>query len=636
MALPAVPVSAHEFKVSEASMFTSGTFGVPGSHVLRVADQHGITVTPAPGEVRTLQTFTLEFPEGQTVERGDVTYDNAPYVLSETSEQFWCFDMSFEANVMTLGVSSEITTSGSYTLYVPAGFYTVNGEAATEAYEFDYLVSASDSGIITEAPAGSRTEAQIWFLSWFVTGGALGGTELAGKPSHYILGDDDCLYLYNPIILDPFGPDQMDSYIKGEKNGDRYVFKFPQPVCETNVDGEMVTLYINRSVLTEDGTYSAVSGEDNKAEFMIDDNGLCQLVEPLNTLDEEGNMGFSNCIALFDAEGIWQGFGNLRSMQYYPFTYVAPGEPGSDVVIDVWEIRYWDSEGKNPTTAQLNIGIKDNDIWIQGLADKYLPGSWIHGVIDGDKITLDRYIGYAAPVGQYAFVLNTDGVTVMSATLTYDAENCVISDECDLVINPNEWFSYNLQYYYQPVISKTSTQLTTRVPKAPERIENFHVLNAETGYATFTAFLSTENIDGQPFNLSNLFYEVMLPSGEGYVFTPECYPVLEEPMSYVPYNREIIDGLVTGFRNQRNITVYHEDLTDIGCRMVYRDETGTYSSDITWSSGSMVDELSAEVPVVTRWFDFTGREITRPDEGMAIRCDVYPSGRIQTRKVVVR
>ncbi|MDE7412708.1 MAG: hypothetical protein K2N05_02810 [Muribaculaceae bacterium] len=598
-----------------------------------------IEVSPVPGEVTSLKTFTLLFEGASEVAKGNLGYSNAPYVMSPGwNDKKYCFDMNFEGNVMTLGISSEITEPGSYTLHVPAGFYTVDGEEAIKEYTFDYTVVESlSNGIINEAPAGTKVECQTNFLSWFVSGGMLGGQDILGKPIHYVIGEDDCLYLYNPILLAPFGNKQCESYIKGEKDGDAWTFVFPQPVYTKMEDGKKITYYANlmhnefEDEAETSSTYMVVPEEKNKISFIIDSDGNCK---PASEEDYDYIVGAAN------AEGKWNGFGNVR-MEYSKVDFTA-FEPAEGVEIQDWIMEYSKGDSSQRLVTDVKVAIKDTDIWVKGFSQLYCAGAWAHGTIDSDdNILFDPYLGVAESVGQYAFVysgiVNSTSNIIYPLEMSYDREAKKITCEMDLLINPNQVFYYTLENFVSPVLSDNSIELTTRIPKAPLAIKHFQIIDQETGKAQLQINVSSENIDDQPLKPENLYYQILLPGFrdfEVYELTPELYPELTETMTDIPYN--IINGLVTGMGVARNLYVYVPDNENIGARMVYKDETGTYYSDpVFYYEWSGVNNISDNIEVVaTKWLDLTGCEVSTPTEsGIFIRIDTLANGKTVVRKI---
>lgn len=329
-------------------------------------------------------------------------------------------------------------------------------QAANVSLNAPSKAEQDDNGIIYDVPAGTRVDCMTHYQSWFVSWGSLFGMPCEGKPTHYIV-DDNYLYLYNPIITDIFGPNFIESYIKGEKTEDgRYLFTLPQPIYTEEVDGVEVLYYLNSLVINDEGSY--IIAEDNSVTFAIREDGSVELDPAINVDDNDA----TRCIGATDIDGKWNGFGNTR-MTYQKLNYTEPTPPGSDVEINTWTFSYcdivYDSEGQQQygetfNTKDVNIGIKGNEIWIQGLGDFYLPDAWAHGTFDGTTVTLDTYLGISDVVGQCSFLLGNNylelGSPIVAPTFTYYPETATLVCNSDIVLNPNDWFIYSLKVYGQP------------------------------------------------------------------------------------------------------------------------------------------------------------------------------------------
>lgn len=595
------------------------------------------SVSPAPGEVESLKSFTVTIDGAKEVTKGDVTYTNAPYVLAEGSDdKIYCFGMEFAANTMTLFISNEITEPGNYVFHVPAGFYKIDSESAEKEQTFNYeIVKADETGIITKQPAGTRVDCQTEFLSWYVASGMLGGMPMNGKPTHYVIGDDDCLYLYNPILIQPYGPNQTNSYIKGVKNGDEYVFNFPQPIATRILNGKEEILYVNfmYNETQEDGssTYVVVN-ENNNYSFKILENGDCV---PVAEGDELYIVGYTN------AEGKWEGFGNVN-MNYRKFTATPHQIPENSTVQD-WIMEYSKGGSSQKLQSNVEVVIVDKEIWIKGFSQTYCPNAWAYGTIDANnQITFDPYLGIAESVGQYAFVyngsVNSTSNMIYPCVMTYDPENKIITDAQDLLINPNQEFYYTLENYVEPVLRNKTIELTTKVPKAL-KINNFFILDQETGRSSISLVVSSENVDGQPFNSTNLYYQILLPgfkSFDVYTFEPNLYDEITEPITDLPFS--MTSGLVSGYGSQRNTYIYIPDYDNVGARMVYKDETGIYYSEPTFYYPLDLDAVENismdEAPVKSEWYTLQGLRVDEPlMPGIYIRRDIYANGLSRSIKV---
>lgn len=198
-----------------------------------------------------------------------------------------------------------------------------------------------------------------------------------------------------------------------------------------------------------------------------------------------------------------------------------------------------------------------------------------------------------------------------------------------------------MENFVSPVLKDATIELTTKEPKAPQKINNLFILNSETGYASISVNLSSENVDGQPMNPANLYYQILLPgfkSFDVYTFEPENYDEITEPLTDIPYG--MMSGLVFGTGVQRNMYVYIPDYDNIGARMVYKDETGDYYSEPVFyypvDFGAVSQTELDKEPVAVQWFTIEGIQVQEPsDNGLYIRRDVFANGSISSSKILI-
>ncbi|MGN1265314.1 MAG: hypothetical protein ACI4UL_05805, partial [Muribaculaceae bacterium] len=531
-----------------------------------------------------------------------MNYGNAPYVCEKgaTSRTF-CFKVSAEGNVLTVGMTSELTTLGEYELHLPAGFYTIDGADSTEELVFNYtIVETLGDGILREAPSGRRVECMTKFVSFFPDygGDRLWHWYIYGKPTHYILGDDGNLYIFNPIVTKPFSNAPINSYIVAENVDGKYIAKFPQAIFNENFKGVDEVMYLNVGE-TANGTYNIVDAENNRVEFVIDGDILMAQLPNENS-----------ALAAFTEQGVWSYYAN-RIMEYHPASFTAVAPP-SDGIPEDWVLTY-NVEGGQYQEAAVRVIMTDTEMWINGLGGSYCSGLWAHGEIEDDKVYFDEYLGLSDVVGQYIFLYRakSEEGSMEPLEFNYDAENKTLSlIGYNMLVNPNPWFPYALQYYENAVIKPVpEVELTTKTPKPVRAFDAFYPQSTPGMYAVQIG-ISSENTAGEVLKSSRLYFELLHADETPYVFTPENYPALTESFSLVPFNYQVT-GVVGGHNLVRTFNVYlGADEDNLGARMVYIDDTGTYKSEILWAvqQGSGLDDIaSAKECVSTEYYDISGR-----------------------------
>lgn len=413
-----------------------------------------ITVSPAPGMVKSINEVKVAFIGVAEVKLTDVPEDKMPVLLSSDDTEIKCSSMKVQGNTMILNFSPEVTAEDTYTLLIPAACFTVDGETMRNDLSYDYFITATgDTGIIYDEPAGQRVNCQSDFLSYFVLDGGLSGMPLAGKPLHYVIGDDGNLYLYNIMTLDPYGGSQTSSYVVGTPSGDnRWKFTFPQPIYQTISDGEPQIWYLNYLYTAVDPTNHQssyqINEDDNSVEFEIDENGNAVWVRDAE--DPEADDGYA--IGATYANGVWTGFANVIRSTYQKFTDVAPE-------IDPEEFEIWKlTTGPNGKRTSRNVDVyfDGDDVWIRGLSKTYLPKAWAHGTISGKNIVFDPYIGECSLIGQYLFLYGYESAGRVDLKFKYYAEEKGMRYNGEYIINPNQMFYYAVEAYEYPSLEYLS------------------------------------------------------------------------------------------------------------------------------------------------------------------------------------
>lgn len=414
-----------------------------------------ITAMPSPGVVSELSEIRLLFVGAQEVSlRNPDSNEQWIAIYGKDDSKVCPAHLSTERNLLTISFSPAINLPGTYTLIISSDAYKVDGESLGEL-RYTYVISQSgETGILYTAPEGEMVKCQSDFLSYFVIDGNLYGMPIAGKPLHYVKGDDGNLYLYNIITLQPYGGTQISSYILGTPSGEnKWRFSFPQPVYEYANGTESDIWYMNYLYTYVDGitgnaTYK-VYQEDNSVEFIIDADGNAKWIND----DQPGeNSGFA--IGATGSDNVWTGFANVSRSTYQKFTAVAPDIHPAEC--ELWKLTT--GPQNNRSSRNVNVYFDGNDVWIKGFSKTYLPDAWAHGVINGKKITLDAYLGECDIIGQYLFLYgSTDTSGKTDLTFKYYPEEKGMTYNGEYIINPNQIFYYAVESYEYPVLEYISS-----------------------------------------------------------------------------------------------------------------------------------------------------------------------------------
>jgi hypothetical protein len=124
---------------------TYNTLTVSAQEASTDTSEATITVTPVPGEVKSLQTFTVTLP-GTTASlpaTKQISSGKAAAItlLDAEGETYAILSGTAEGNVLTLTTGSEVIYPGKYTLSLPVKSYTLDGALNTIASSFEYTVA---------------------------------------------------------------------------------------------------------------------------------------------------------------------------------------------------------------------------------------------------------------------------------------------------------------------------------------------------------------------------------------------------------------------------------------------------------------------------------------------------------------
>ncbi|MDE6007282.1 MAG: hypothetical protein K2G67_06995 [Muribaculaceae bacterium] len=408
-----------------------------------------ITVLPSPGIVTSLSEVKVAFIGISQVTVQIESEDDYPLLISSDGTEFQCSSIEAQGNTLFVRFNPEITDEDTYTLKVPRLCFKIDGKRMNSDLCYIYYISDNGhNGIIYSAPSGEIVRCQSDFLSYFILDGGLSGMPLAGKPLHYVIGDDGNLYLYNIITLQPYGGSQTSSYIVGTPSGNnKWKFNFPQPIYETISNGESQLWYVNYLCTKVDestGQASYIVNESNNSvEFMIDENGNVDWIRA--TEDPNVDDGFAIGTTL--ANGIWTGFANVTRSTYQKFTDEAPEINPEE--FEIWKLTY--GPNGNRISRNVDVYFEGDDVWVRGFSKTYLPQAWAHGRINGSSITFDPYIGECDLIGQYLFIYGYSNSSGRSdLTFKYYAQEKGMTYNGEYIINPNQLFYYAVEAYEYP------------------------------------------------------------------------------------------------------------------------------------------------------------------------------------------
>ena len=422
-----------------------------------------ITVTPAEGEVESLQYFTIAFPEYVT----EIAYGSHVTLTNNTTGHIYqpeITEVGFNALVY---FTTEVTEPGDYTLNIPAGTVIINalGEEVHEL-NFNYTIIGDEPSFydqITIDPAEGSVESLQYFTLTFpmevdclapdvmamltntTTGTAyeaamsslddkvyVNTAEAVTEPGHYILNIP-----VGAVIIDALGEQVNElnfSYLIPESGMPDYTINPPEGEVHLL---QYFTIAYGAVVFVDEEVHPTLTNDETGEAFEcnlieIGGNAVIYKEYPLSVLGSYTLTVPAGCITIEST-----GQTNPEMVFHYDLvekdTYVPPvieSQPAGELrlymrsggVVNEVEIGDDLPEGVYPyeivfgeqTGALSLVFAPENKVYIQHPVSQSYYDGWVEGTLseDGKTITvpMGQYIAYAkslemaVQVGMFAYV----------------------------------------------------------------------------------------------------------------------------------------------------------------------------------------------------------------------------------------
>ena len=238
------------------------------------------------------------------------------------------------------------------------------------------------------------------------------------------------------------------TWVKGTKSGNTITVPAKQPV--TYSSNYATTLSV-RWAAVDGNSVSAADGTAPDFTFTIDGN----------TISLEGTSEDLFMAVMWDDDDSFSGYGDYESVWTYSHDYV-PLEivtvtPPEDLVTESWYTKghLVVNNDLQSFKGNITIGFEGQDVYIKGIFSEF-PDAWIKGTIDNGTVTFSglQYQGtYKTSAGDYdIYAVGTDGNDLADFTMTFDAENKVLTSTNYLLGNASTEAIYYLDWIYDIVI----------------------------------------------------------------------------------------------------------------------------------------------------------------------------------------
>lgn len=478
---------------------------------------------------------------------------------------------------------------------------------------------------------GTRTELTVMGNATFEYYDNIYVAVFQDRATNMIEMEDGTVYVKNVISMLP-----TDSYIKGQREGDKITFTFPQLVFDDFELSNGMQVYYMYFV--------------HRMKQKYDDSGdMWYFVDDANdeiVFEKEGDewiMDYSDgefILGLTDDKGNWTGFGDWGTIMA-PFTDVPlQGRDGSEY--ERWAL----SQGLDGRWVTID---RDDDIFMIKGFFKEMPEAWIKSDVKDDKVVF--------PGKQYMGVYNNFHVYFMPAEkktgtgiggeateyyafldeceFTYDRENDVLQNTGSIILNSGTEYE-GVNEVCENTKIKSQKSLTNFTPLAPVCVR-LTAWDHNYNWALFFFDIPVLNVEGDLLDPENLYYSIWR-DGEEYVLPGGEFSHHEKPYIDLEYYfQDDWDVWVSDVNHC--VAIYDNDFDEIGVQSKYKDADGNmHLSEVAYMKNTNgVKAVENDAPVASEaWFDMMGVRVEKPSAGMYIRVVKYADGTSKSFKVLVK
>lgn len=507
-------------------------------------------------------------------------------------------------------------------------------------------LSITTSAQITETPAGKLIDnmyrsSESWIQkSW--TGTARGRYE--GLVSKIVVGDDNCLYIYNPLS----GLDS-NTWLKLEKVSEgKYKAVLPQAIHkDDNGDDDddesgstERTLYLNRLQTIGKKKYEVVPKDKNFMEYSWDGKTLKMLGA--------------------ESDGVILGmtYNNKWEERYGDWSVTIQSFDNSLITPPTTAIRkQYTLTSKEMTSPRIvEAAVNGNELYVKGIfKSQKIADKWLKLTKEGDKYVMmtNQYLGttvktdfksYSFDKAEYhtfaAALSNANTIAdklefkldAGKGTLTTDGILRVVQGKSRATNIPNDELESYEALTLKPYEQKAGKPATPKL----------EYCSASDGYdyssrtTTLVFDVTNADIDGNYLDASKMYYNVYLDdSTEPFTFKKKEYKYLDEDMTNIPFSFK--DKWGYDFKsndNQRILHFYGAKIKKVSVVMVYEDNGTKYSSDPMTTSvvTAGIENATIKNNQAEKYYTIEGCQIEHMQKGLNIVR--YSDG--TTKKVIIK
>lgn len=293
----------------------------------------------------------------------------------------------------------------------------------------------------------------------------------------------------------------------------------------------------------------------------------------------------------------------------------------------------------------VNVGFKDNDVYVQGISENNIPNAWWKGTVQGDgKLVFplqfaqvySTYLLYfcgadfqgetTADGGTTWNYLWTDG----SATFDFDREAGSFSSQQAVFINNADDHIERGEIFraprFRPYTEKAGTPSD---PSIYTYIDYFDL----AGFSILMPIVPLLDTEGNFMDPSKVSWQIFVDDDEPFTLYPDEYKYLTEAIDEIPYlytpEQQVKFSRSYIYEKAYGIYIFETGFRRIGVQTIYRGGGEEHRSNIGWHyfGGDAVHSIAADDPSgETQHFDLSGRRVSDSHRGLTITR--LPDGRI--------
>ena len=512
------------------------------------------------------------------------------------------------------------------------------------------LSLTASAQIIKDTPKGKLIENLYRSTKSWVKKGWTGIQQgrYEGLVSKIVIGDDGCIYIYNPLS----GLDSK-SWLKLEKQADgKYRANLPQAILTDDYGGDDEeeesserTISLIRMVSNNDGkSYEPVGTAFNYVDFTWENNKLVMK-----------GMGQKAKIWGAAYENSWQSnYGGDWALTIEPLKEQLITPPATAT-----KSQYVVSSKSEPSPRIVEAMTDNNDIYIKGLfkAEK-LANVWVKLTKQGDKAVMptNQYLGITQKEDFKKYDSDKSDYHTFAAAFENEektAENLEFSIDATGKLTASKTLRTSLgrasddnitgEDYVESYEGLTLTPYAQKEVGAPATPEYFYFTSTPNYDNTsneikLAFYVKNADVNGNVLDPEKMYYNVYVNgSTEPFKFkkgTNYNYMEQEElvniPFNYKDknnYDFKVVDNL-------RILHFYDSSITSVKVVMVYEADGKKYSSEpmVAKLSTAGIESANFNKATTEKYYTIDGRQIQKLQKGL----NIVKSSDGTTRKVIVK